>query len=291
MNPVYRQLLHGQRRTTAALRAADEPASRDDPLYRADVLARGVARIATNDEDGDYTITEQWWNPDTSEWDSATAPLGLVNASAREYSGNEHGSEEQLVRFWQQRAQGGLVETLIDVHGGWDGIQKVSSFCVHYSGVDETTTAFHSVPNCKYSCIEIAVSVRLCSGHGYSNDHPGYTYLCDFTKTNRLWSWNGSVSESWTKLDYLARGAAGEYLGESQSPVDAFFLECRVTAGGDLEFRVNNEREGEAVVSCVIVGAITVIPHLPPPGSAEIGNCCCHEDDTGEWGDGEWGPV
>jgi len=86
------------------------------PIPTGAPLRFGVAKIASNAGGGGYTVTEQWYDPSGSgEWANATAPLGYVQASARDYLDRDTGAADDLVRFWEQRASGGGLEVLIDV--------------------------------------------------------------------------------------------------------------------------------------------------------------------------------
>jgi len=78
---------------------------------------QGVARIVSDEGDGAYTITQQWWNPASSGYDDAVWPAGLEQAEARDFLGRGGGQEDQLVRFWTQEAKGGHREVLIDLGG------------------------------------------------------------------------------------------------------------------------------------------------------------------------------
>ena len=113
MNPIRRQLLNGQRQLAAAA-AADTSTARDEPVHIAADLRRGLATIGNNVEDGEYTITEKWWNPETEVWDDATAPLGLSGATAYDWKQRPIGVAGQTVRFWQVRTKEGETRTLID---------------------------------------------------------------------------------------------------------------------------------------------------------------------------------
>jgi len=75
----------------------------------------GVAKIDYNDGDGDYTITQLWWNPDTSDYDSAVKPAGFVTRSARDILGRDTGAPGDRVYFWAQERKDAQVEYLIDI--------------------------------------------------------------------------------------------------------------------------------------------------------------------------------
>lgn len=276
MNEQHREAMQALRRLAARRRAAVLPAVGEGPLAYAEPVRAGVARVLSYDPEQDrYGISEQWWNEDTKEYEDASAPMGLVSASARDYANCAHGVVGQIVRFWQQRRQGGVLETLIDVSGSWRGVERVSSFCVHYSGLNETTDPFHSVPECKFSHIEIDVELRECTGQ----DHPALTAM-DVggwggigISCNLLWSWAGG---DWRRLTYRWRDATGGW-SSGEEALGQFCIECRVTGQGSLEFRVVNQRQLEGnTVHAIMVGRIRIVPLPPPPGTLEIGNCCCH---------------
>ncbi|MCY2927813.1 MAG: hypothetical protein NT031_20710 [Planctomycetota bacterium] len=76
----------------------------------------GVARIVSNDGDGNYTVTEQWADAsDPPAWIDAAGTGVLVNAPARDLDKGQGGQADQLVFFWRQRRGGGKIETLLDV--------------------------------------------------------------------------------------------------------------------------------------------------------------------------------
>jgi len=284
MSQLHRQALQASRRLAAERRAERAPAVGDGPRPHAEHLRSGVAKVLSyDDEEGLYTITEQWWNGQEEQYEDAVSPLGLVEAQARDYANCRFGSAGQLVRFWQQRAQQAAVETLIDVSGGWDGVERISSFCVHYSGIDETTEAFHVVPQCKFCHIEIDVVVRQCV-HTEPREHPGHKTM-DYGgfadggwSLNLFWSWQGG---DWAHVIYRWHDTAGNTNCGWAALAD-FYIDCRVEPNGGLEFRVRNERTGEAnTVHAIIAGRVRIVPHPLPPGTLEFGNCCCHfeEDD------------
>ncbi|HUS91421.1 MAG TPA: hypothetical protein VM695_06195 [Phycisphaerae bacterium] len=289
MNPVRRQSIQGHRRLAAAFRDGRATGVRDEPVRVIEVPRRGLARIAGNEGDGEYTIHELWWDPAVAEWVLATAPLGLRDAEARDYMGHSAGGAGQVVPFWEHRGLGGEVRLFIDVNGGWDGAMKLSAFTAHYSGTD-TTAGFHTVPNCRYGVLEACIDVRKCSGHGSASDHPGYTLmdetgaLLDYAWGNTLATWSGR--DTWWDLEYTAYAADGTWLGSNIDAIDGFYVQCRA-ADGDLEFRI--ARGSASIVSAVVAGVIRLTHFPAPPGTVEIGNCCCHEDSPGTWGDGEWG--
>lgn len=74
-----------------------------------------LARIVSNDDEGTYTITEQRWDPDGEQWLDAFAPLGHVDAEARDYRDRPSGEVDQMVRFWERRDLGGEMTLLLDV--------------------------------------------------------------------------------------------------------------------------------------------------------------------------------
>ena len=87
----------------------------DLPAPQTDWPRRGVARITANLGDGEYTITEQWWDGDSSAWVNATEPLGYVAVTAGDFRGRDTGGAGEYVAFWEQRAKDGSLERLIDV--------------------------------------------------------------------------------------------------------------------------------------------------------------------------------
>jgi hypothetical protein len=107
------------RRQQASLDIVARPVASDRPELQSPASIAGVARIVTNGGDGDYTITQQWWDSgaDPPAWTDAVSPGGLVSASARDVNQCADGSPGRMVRFWQSRNVSGAVETWIDI--GW----------------------------------------------------------------------------------------------------------------------------------------------------------------------------
>ena len=115
MNSVIRQLL-AFRRERAAAEGTSTPAPYDEqPGTATSALRRGVVKIVSNDDGGQYTVTEQWWNASTLSWQDAIGPVGHVQASARDYQQRDTAQIGAVVPFWEQRARGGQLELLIDV--------------------------------------------------------------------------------------------------------------------------------------------------------------------------------
>jgi len=274
---------------------------RDEPIAQTDLLARGIARIDANNGGGAYTITELWWDPQAKDWTAAEAAPGLIEAEAFDYCLNSRGEADQTVRFWEIRALGGEVRRFIDVIGGYDGRQKVASFCAHYAGYDETTGAFYSVPGCLNSFIQIALDVRLCSDNGLAGDHPGNTQTqlsggsSGSSWGNTIATWSGSPDGQWIDLAYFARDADGSVIGHGVEAIDDVFIQARVTGGGVLELRLVNNTTDISGVLCVIAGAVWVTPYGSAPGTIEFGNGDFHEtvdipEGDSVWGDGVWEP-
>lgn len=274
---------------------------RDEPIPHADLLAQGTARIDANNGDGEYTITELWWDPQAKEWAAAEGPPGLIEAEAFDYSLNTQGQADQTVRFWEVRALGGKVCRLIDVGGDPDGRQKAAGFCAHYAGYDETTEAFYSVTSCLNSMVQIGLDVRLCSDNGSFGDHPGNID----TKTsgravglywgNTIATWSGSADGEWIDLAYCARDTDGSVIGSGTEAITDVFIQARVTAAGILELRLVNNTTAISGVLCMIAGAVWVTPYGIPPGTIEFGNGDFHEsldipEGDSVWGDGVWEP-
>ena len=277
------------------------PAVRDEPIEHADLLRQGMARIDANDGGGAYTITEMWWDPPAEQWTAAGGPPGLVEVDAADYSLCPHGQGGQVVRFWEHRALGGEVVRLIDA-SGTEGRQTVAAFCAHYAGGNETTPAFYSVSGCLNSLVQIGLDVRQCSDNGQSGEHPGseaarFSGGAEATSGwgNCIATWLGD-EDAWMDLAYCARNASGDSIGSGAEAISGFHIQCRVTGGGTLELRVDNENaDGPYFNSCVIAGAVWVTPCGAAPGAIEFGNGEDHEkvdieEGDSVWGDGVWEP-
>jgi len=87
----------------------------DQPAPVADGPRRGIARVTSNLGDGEYTITERWWDADADAWTDAAEPLGYVAADARDFQGRDSAQAGDTVAFWEQRARDGTLVLLIDV--------------------------------------------------------------------------------------------------------------------------------------------------------------------------------
>jgi len=81
--------------------------------------------------------------------------------------------------------------------------------------------------------------------------------------------------------------ANGAVEGDGANAITSFHIQCRVTAAGSLDFRIENITGG--CVSVVIAAAMRIMPFPEtPPGTLELGNCCCHDDymdDEYQWGE------
>lgn len=79
---------------------------------RGSIFRVGVAKIVTNETDGWYTITEQFWDAaaGTPAYVAATASSGLFERDAREISNNTSGAAGDLVHWWEQRDKAGRLE-------------------------------------------------------------------------------------------------------------------------------------------------------------------------------------
>jgi len=116
MNDLTHQLNLLRHRQEAADAAAEAPSVAERPVSEAEVARFGVAKIVSNTGGGDYTITEQWWDPSgAGQWSDATAPLGYVQAPARDYGSCDWGKAGVIVPFWEQRAIGGALELIVNV--------------------------------------------------------------------------------------------------------------------------------------------------------------------------------
>lgn len=76
-------------------------------------LRTGVAKITDAASAPVYTITEQVWTG--AAWTNGTAPGQYVGISARDYNSDATGAVDDLVFFWEQYTQAGLVELIVAV--------------------------------------------------------------------------------------------------------------------------------------------------------------------------------
>jgi len=116
---IQRQI-ENYRRRQAAQTAGQRPAGDDKPAADEKTVTAGVARIVSNDGDGEYTITQQWWDQSASPqaWADAAAPGGIVSAEARDVNLRADGQPGRKVRFRRERNKGGGIETWIDLGRG-----------------------------------------------------------------------------------------------------------------------------------------------------------------------------
>ena len=113
------QQTENYRRQQASLDSIARPTATDRPEHQPSAAIAGVAKIVTNDGDGDYTITQQWWDSgaDPPAWADAVSPGGLVEGEVRDINQRDDGPTGRIVRFWQGRNMSGAIETWIDI--GW----------------------------------------------------------------------------------------------------------------------------------------------------------------------------
>ena len=125
MTDLTHQLSLLRHRQEAAEAAMEVPSVAERPVPEAEVTRFGVAKIVSNAGGGEYTVTEQWWDPSgAGQWSDATAPLGYVQATARDYRNCDWGQVGTRVMFWEQRATGGALEVLIDLTGSPEGLAQ-----------------------------------------------------------------------------------------------------------------------------------------------------------------------
>jgi hypothetical protein len=130
--------------------------------------------------------------------------------------------------------------------------------------------------------VEIGLDVRRCSGDTLAGEHPAWVEMAPTGGSvslgwcNALATWGGG---GWFDLQYTAHDANGALEGIGVDAIVGLHIQCRIPGSGGLEFRVCNV--AGALVSAVIIGAVRVTTCPAPPGTAEIGNYCCHDNDWG----------
>jgi hypothetical protein len=143
-----------------------------------------------------------------------------------------------------------------------------------------TTGTFHAVPNCRWAMVEIGLDARRCSSDLLATEHPVAVEMAPTGGSlvlgwcNALATWSGG---NWLDLQYTAHSETGEIEGAGFQAISGLHIQCRVTGGGDMEFRIHNASFGP--ISAVIMGALRVTGCPQPPGTVELGDYCCHEDD------------
>jgi hypothetical protein len=285
MSLTQRQMLLNQRRMAAELAAREVPAVRDEPVYRPEDLRRGLARItAKGEEDGQYKVSELWWDPTEEEWVEAEGELGYVEADAIDYMSRPGGQPGQNVRFWEHRGKEGRLVLFIDLDGGGTGHTQVYTKSFHYSGTNDVDPMW-SISGGQYAFIEVGVEVRACSGHDPGDDHP--------KATGGDWNWSlaDNSSAAYTSADwgdcYYQYWDSTGLRSYGQPGLADFLIQYRVdSTTGDIQVRIDNNTAG--TVSCMIHIVVRVTHFEEPPDVQEIGNRCCHETDEDDWGDDEF---
>ena len=229
-------------------------ADRDVPAPQADCPRRGVARITANDDDGEYTVTEQWWDASTSDWVNATAPLGYVAWTARDFKDRDTAQAGEYVAFWEQRARDGSVVVMIDVDRpaadddtGWAGDDLARLFRV---SVADNGTVTLDLTDWRDRAIWISVSIDAGGDNSFSAHgvRSGADYM-------------GVVQEfDGSDIDYiLFTGAVGGGFGDFKVHVDG-------TDYGKLRFTAYNFAASPDSYTVVIwaraTKAITMPTHL-----------------------------
>lgn len=260
----------------------------------------GMCRIASNAGGGRYTADELYYDQEAAVWTSASAPWSLYAGETvydRRY--RDYGAVGAIVPWWWARGR--------DAYGlpVWTRICEVSAaggagepfcgtFCVHYSGLNETRT-FYSLAGCGRALVEIACYVRQCwlevgeppdpdVWHHPVNSRPYPDNLPYVDGGDSA----GGDDTTWRDLTchiQFADGGAGSFGDGNQIGLGGGHyvdFDYRFCEDGDLELRLVNGGTLEAeTFSAVIYGAVRVTPY-PWPATEEIGNCCCHDDDWGE---------
>ena len=169
----------------------------------------------------------------------------------------------------------------------WGGVFKAAGIRAHYSSDategNTTSAAFGKLENSLDMLVQITAELRYCTGHIETGSHPAYT-SGDKAALSGLWGmvYTGA-GMGWTDLvdAIMIRDAAGTQIFPD------VWLEYRVTAGGNLEFRVRNETGGR--ISGVLYVTVWGVTIPPAQGNIEIGEYNCHEgSEWRSWGDGIW---
>ncbi len=284
IEPV-RQLLLAERRCREVANVR-RGAGRDEPVGPGGRLRGGLARIDANLGLGTYTVTEVWWDPDAEQWIRGEGPLALDAACAVDIAGNASGSVDQVVSFQELRALGGEVRVFVNVNpAGTDATERIGALTLHYSGTN-TTGAYSVLSGVLNATLTCELEYRQCSGHDPGASHPGYAVCQPFDgppglttalQPNRFMTWSGGGG--WHDLWFMAYESDGTAHGPAREYPAGFKLQGRVSTGGTFEVRAVNGNA--AAVSCVVVCTARAVLWPAPPGSLEVGNCCCHDDDWG----------
>jgi len=117
MDLTQQQLTNHSRAREAQLAAAQLPVDQDRAIPNVQPVPFGVAKVTSNEGDGEYKITEQWWDGDAGggegQWVDAYG--GFTNATARERSGKTLGGADDIVLFWRHHAKGNKEQYLIEL--------------------------------------------------------------------------------------------------------------------------------------------------------------------------------
>lgn len=156
LDDSVRELLARERQRQAA---EAEAGRNPGPEFIADHGARlrqGVAVIVSNTGGGGYTVTEELWTG--AAYAAGELPVRYVARAARDYRNRDTGSVSDIVVWWEQRQQDGVLEVLIDVepdyysgysgYGGHSGYSGYSGYSA-YSGYSGVTGAGFSLYTCK----------------------------------------------------------------------------------------------------------------------------------------------
>jgi hypothetical protein len=75
----------------------------------------GVARIDSNEGDGEYTVTVQRYSTESDSYQDVARPDGLIEATAYDYRGRAMGQTDWEVPFWEESDLDGAMLLMLDV--------------------------------------------------------------------------------------------------------------------------------------------------------------------------------
>ena len=266
----------------------------------------GRCIVVTNEEGGEYTVTQRLW--DGSTWATATAPDGFVAETAFAVDGYADWQYGDELWFHYVRTDVGLRALFVRADGVGSGrnVERVYVYTGHYSDLGTAegdpagtiTSPGFTIPNARYAIMDIEVVLRECvtACDPATGEHPGFLAFAAYDPSctlNRFSSFAGET-DTWLPLVFTWWEADGDYV----FPFDAasrLIIEASVDddGAGALTFRIRHVKAEN--LCAILVFRVRITNHaVPPDGLPEIGNSSCHEDaefDDNIWGDDFWGDV
>lgn len=255
-------------------------------------------RIVTRLGAGRYQVERREWNHTSHQFADLTVksdPEYGRELEAWDVSGLD--SDDligETVPGYRTHVGGGEWLILLELGGSTRGnnARVVVREPFHYaSETGLTVSDLWTIGGCGNAWVVVMAEFRECTADGIGGTHPGEqdaVWIAEPWYQNTLSTWG--AASGWLNLLFAAIEADGDNPPDGWN-ADNLFLECQLSATGDLAFRVRNEtgstRKGVWRLRAEITSFASGLD------VDEVGTWCCHEGaaHVKQWGDGEWDPA